>query len=376
MYEGGEPFFLCGPGDPEGFLYRGTRYPAGTRGGDQEALISKLAASGANAIYMSVVRSHGGDGASSENPFVASDPSLGIDPVILDQWEGWFAEMDRYGIVTFLVLYDDGARIWNTGDAVGPEEESFLRHLVDRFEHHSHLVWAIAEEYQESYSPRRISNIAAEIRAADDRGHPIAVHQLSGLSFAEFADDPNIDQFALQYRARDAEGFHEALVSAWGAAGGRYGLTLAEGHPDAFGDEARHRSWAVAMGGAYILHLRWDIADSTAEELRDCGRLVEFMESTEFQQMAPRDDLGFGGTDYVLASPGRAYIAYAANLSRPMGLRDLEAGTYSLRWLDIIGGTVVTQAEVAVPGGDQAWSPPAGFGPEVAVYVWRTGSDG
>ena len=30
-----DPFFMCGPGDPEEFLYRGTRNPDGTRNGDQ-----------------------------------------------------------------------------------------------------------------------------------------------------------------------------------------------------------------------------------------------------------------------------------------------------------------------------------------------------
>jgi len=31
---GGVPFFMCGPGDPEGFLYRGKRRPDGTRDGN------------------------------------------------------------------------------------------------------------------------------------------------------------------------------------------------------------------------------------------------------------------------------------------------------------------------------------------------------
>ena len=34
-YENGDPFFMCGPGDPEDFLYRGARNPDGTRNGDQ-----------------------------------------------------------------------------------------------------------------------------------------------------------------------------------------------------------------------------------------------------------------------------------------------------------------------------------------------------
>ena len=37
-YAGGGPFFLCGPGDPEDFLYRGSRNSDGTRSGDQMEL--------------------------------------------------------------------------------------------------------------------------------------------------------------------------------------------------------------------------------------------------------------------------------------------------------------------------------------------------
>lgn len=46
-YHEGGPFYMCGPGDPEGFLYRGTRNPDGTRDGDQMELIDKLSGTGA-----------------------------------------------------------------------------------------------------------------------------------------------------------------------------------------------------------------------------------------------------------------------------------------------------------------------------------------
>ncbi|HUW81514.1 MAG TPA: hypothetical protein VMZ31_01810 [Phycisphaerae bacterium] len=94
---GGGPFFMCGPGDPEGFLYRGTRNPDGTRNGDQMALIEKLKGTGANCVYLMAVRSHGGDGDSTHNPFVDSDPTRGLDQDILNQWEAWFVEMANRG---------------------------------------------------------------------------------------------------------------------------------------------------------------------------------------------------------------------------------------------------------------------------------------
>jgi hypothetical protein len=71
---GGGGVFLCGPGDPEDFLYRGRRAGDGTRDGDQVTLIRKLIRHGGNCIYMQIIRSHGGDGQRDHNPFVDSDP--------------------------------------------------------------------------------------------------------------------------------------------------------------------------------------------------------------------------------------------------------------------------------------------------------------
>ncbi len=93
-----QPHFTAGPGDPENFLFRGSRQADGTRAGsgaDQTALINKLALSGANSLYMQVVRSNGGDGSGDHNPFInPSNPSSGLNTAILDQWETWFNAID------------------------------------------------------------------------------------------------------------------------------------------------------------------------------------------------------------------------------------------------------------------------------------------
>ena len=146
---------------------------------------------------------------------------------------------------------------------------------------------------------------------ADTRGHPIAVHQQNGLTFA-FPDDPNVDQFAVQHSTDSPWQFHSAMVSAWDDAAGRYSLNLAEYHPTATGVTARKNSWAIAMGGAYVMHLGWDIENNTMSDLRDCGRLVSFMESTNFNEMSPHNELKHADTEYVLAVPGSSYIAYTS----------------------------------------------------------------
>jgi hypothetical protein len=364
-------FFMCGPGDPEDFLYRGKLRPDGTRDGDQMALIEKLKGTGANCIYLMAVRSHGGDGDKTHNPFVNNDVDKGINAKVLEQWEGWFTEMDKNGIAIYFFFYDDSARIWNTGDTVGEEEKDFIRTIVNRFKHHKNLIWCVAEEYQEAFTAERVKNIAAEIRAADDYDHVIAVHKLGGLDFSEFADEPDIDQFAIQYNVPTADALHKGIVDAWVQARGRYNLNMVEAADFGTGGQARRKSWACAMGGAYVMILGMDIADTAENDLRDCGRLVRFFGSTNFNEMSPYDELRYGGTKYVLAQPGGSCIAYTPELKGEIGLKAMKQGKYEFHWFDCVTGKSVVQTEVTVADGDQTWSKPAGIGDEVAVYIRR-----
>src|SRR3989344_1230894 len=83
-------------------LYWRNRNADGTRTGDQMQIINDLKGTGANTIYMQIIRSHGGDGDSTQNPFIGSDPANGLDQDILNQWEQWFTEMDSNDIVVYL----------------------------------------------------------------------------------------------------------------------------------------------------------------------------------------------------------------------------------------------------------------------------------
>jgi hypothetical protein len=370
-YHGAGPFFMCGPGDPEGFLYRGRRNRDGTRNGDQMALITKLKGTGANSIYVQMIRSHGGDGDVTQNPFVNHDPALGVNMIVLEQWKQWFTELDRNGIAIFFFFYDDGARIWDTGDRVGDAERAFIRTIVGHFKHYRNLIWAVAEEYQEAYSARRVSNIAAEIRAADEHRHIIAVHKRHGLSFTEFATDSNIDQFAIQYNVDSARELHAGVVSAWRNAAGRYNLNVSEIAKHGTGVTARKKNWAIAMAGAYVMVLGWDIASTAVSDLEGCGHLVRFMTATNFSEMAPHDELALADVEYVLGQPGRSYIVYASALSGKMGLKNMQAGSYDFSWYDIAAGTLIQQRNVSVVAGNQTWSSPAGMGTEVALYIRR-----
>ena len=371
-YHKGGPFFMAGPGDPEGFLYRGKLLRDGTRDGDQKKLIRKLAKSGANSIYLMAVRSHGGDGDATQNPFNGHDRHAGLNQKVLKQWKRWFRRMDRKGIVIFFIFYDDGSEPWVTGDTVGGEERAFIRGLVKEFDHFKHLIWVVAEEYQERFSPARISAIAAEIRKADQRDHPIAVHKLNGLKFDEFADDPNLDQFAIQFHGPDADDQHDGMLVAFEDAAGRYNLNMAEAPNWGSGAVARKKAWAVAMGGAYVMVFEMDIETTSSSDLKDLGRLRTFMEATRFQEMEPRDDLAREDTLYVLADPGNCYIAYADSGKRSLGLADVYAGRYELRWLDTASGKEVVQ-EKSLGAGEHSFVRPKSIGAEAALYLHRLG---
>ncbi|MEM9058192.1 MAG: DUF4038 domain-containing protein, partial [Pseudomonadota bacterium] len=374
-YEGGGPFFLASPGDPEDFLYRGSRNGNGTRNGDQDAIIAKLSPTGANGIYMQIIRSNGGDGNDTHNPFVNNEPSQGLNEAVLAQWDGWFTAMDSAGIVIYLFFYDDSASIWNTGDSVGSAERQFVEAIVNRFEGYRHLIWVVAEEYSEALTQERASEIAAIIRATDDHDHPIGVHKLNGLTFNDFANDPNVEQFAMQYNVTSPSQLHSGVVSAWNTAAGRYNLNMSEATSWGTGSAARRKAWASAMGGAYVMGLGMDVINTPASDLEDLGRLRNFFEATDFDLMAPRDDLAHAETDWLLANPGTSYIAYGQSVDNALGVEALPASSFELRWLDTASGATQTQADVAVGGGDSSFTKPAGFGDEVALYVKLNASD-
>ena len=398
-----DPYFLCGPGDPEGFLYRGKRNPNGTRNGDQDELIEKVRVNGGNCIYLMAVRTHGGDAwkdaerdpenfpDKDHNPWIAQNPAFGLNPDILDQWELWFTEMDRNGITIYLFIYDDAIRVgeqigWHlekTGE-LHPGEKQFLQEIVNKFEHHKNLVWCIMEEGQEIGKDWQlhISKVAEAIHDADDYKHVISTHQLGGNVFYH-ADDPNIDQFAIQGNwetGSTPDSIHAWLVKAWTLAKGRYSLNMAEYITHDVLSQAGDRegirkiSWAMAMAGSYIMVLGMEIVNTPAEQLQDCRLLQQFFESTNFNKMAPHDELKYAGTEYVLASPGYSYIVYSSENSVKLGLQNMVAGTYDMMWYDCVTGKSQQQNNQKISSGRQSWKKPSEIGEELALYITR--SDG
>lgn len=368
--QGGGRVFLCGPGDPENFLYRGERNPDGTRRGDQVELIEKLARHGGNTMYLQVVRTHGGDAKTdlTHNPFLDSDPAKGIDNRILDQWEHWFALMDRNKIVIYFIFYDDGARLWNTGDSVGAAEREFFETIVRRFKHHRNLIWIVGEESEERYTTERVQALGGIIRSADSHGHIIGTHHLSGMTFRAWKKEGVLQHFSMQLTAHE-DAVHAGAVEAIAKAEGQYQVIYSENTatPRTV-DAMRHFAWEVAMAGAMPLILQINIADTPVEALAQCRILQRFFEASDAHTMVSRNRLGLGATRHVLAAPGRSYIAYARSAG-PLGLRDLPAGRGVVTWTDVRSGKSETREFIRSTEDDAKFERPAGIGDECAAWI-------
>ena len=183
-YFNGGPAFIASVGEPEGFLYRGTKNANGTRSGDQNAIINELQARGLNSIFVIGFNDsrYGGDGPADGNP--SSMPINGqIDVDILNQWYSWFQTLDAAGIVVIFSLYDDlidvlaGKRMnWDlSGGNLHPQEQKYVDAVVNKFKTLKNLIWVINESANKTYPSNyveRWKKIAARIRSLDTFLHP------------------------------------------------------------------------------------------------------------------------------------------------------------------------------------------------------------
>jgi len=347
--------FFAGPGDPEDLFYNNT-----------DANVAFLISKGARCTYITAVLKDFGGG----------DPGTGsaLDSK-LNEWETIITKLENAGIVVNFFFFDD-AGAWRS------DWESFTDKIVAKFKHHKLLIWSVAEEYSEGRTKSQISNVAARIKAQDDRDHVVAVHQLTSTSF-DFNGDDNLDMFEMQIKDNTPSAVHNSTLAAWNNLNGKKILNVSEikDHGRKDRTSVRQWNWAGAMGGGSAVQVLWmgrasdDAAWNEDGKYTDAGRLTDFMEATDLNAMSPNDALASGGTDWVLADPGAGYIAYAVNLSGGLGVQSMTAGTYQLSWLDIVSGSKKTETKT-VPSGTNSFSKPSGFGSEIALYISGGASTG
>ncbi|MEM7249113.1 MAG: thrombospondin type 3 repeat-containing protein [Acidobacteriota bacterium] len=399
-YHLGGPILLVGPGDPETFFHHGTRNPDGTRtGGDQDDIIDRLITHGGNTLYTTLI--HPGN----MNPFVNGLPSsMALEPAILDQWNGWLDRMEAANIIAFMCLYDDDFdfSMDMDGDASDLELATFPG-IVDAFEHHRNVMWAVCEESTGRMSVERIDAVGDIIAAADDHQHVLYDHHWNWgwpYGFDEFVsqDSDSINSWAIEIRRdhldnNEPDGLHDLLLDMRARSTEHgYGLNLSEifsedrddhmrpGGPHGSGYVMRWTNWTAAMSGTQGVMVLWMFVGrgnrTSAQldaDLQYCRIQQQFFESTDFDTMEPNDDLGLASTNFVLANPPVSYIGYRHSGSGDMGIRGLLDGEYELDWIDPVTGTRITQSALALSG-DAVFSPPGGFGAEAAFWL-RTVTD-
>lgn len=395
----GAPVFMAGAGGPEGFLYE-----SDTR---KQEIVDALITNGANALYLHSIRSFEGDGYSFEDPFATNeDTSSGIAPGIFENWLSYLTQLDEAGVVSWFHVIDDTARPWGCDVPLSQDAVDYIETLVNTFKHLNHLVWLSGEEYlmgscSAGEDADLMSAIAAEIRRHDPI-HPIGVHHNNGQSM-QFGTDPNVNVFGQQICGNQAQRSPTGVHNA--AERGSWVYVMAECHPwhlqllgNLHRETLRLSNWGSAMAGGYVLMYNAyecqergqlcsvaangslisppynDPHDPTPEMLADLRRLREFMEATRFTTLTPRDDLAQADTRWVLANTSsQEYILYDFASPRGLGVGGLAAGDYTLTWFDPRSGA--SQSETA-SAASAPFSPPSGFGPEVALHLAPAGAIG
>ncbi|MEX2030590.1 MAG: DUF5060 domain-containing protein [Anaerolineales bacterium] len=304
------PYWLKGGvDDPEDFLAPGNTVGFASR---QEA-IEFLASYRVNSLYM-LLHNVGGD-AKNVWPWAGSTQAEAqayhehFNVAKLAEWEEVFSYLQAKGIVLHLVLEDDSA--WT-----GFNRGMYYREMVARFGHHPGLIWNLAEEYNETYSPSQIQTFAGQLLSLDPYDHPITVHHAGGLSsWTPFVGHPD---FALtSFQTSDVP--QNAAAESW------FSTVQDSGRPipisfDETGklsaserDLARHIVWSVYLGGGnFELHASpLSSYQDFALHFEDLGRARTFMEGLPFCEMRPMNGRLLSGLGYVA---GRAEDVLAVYL--------------------------------------------------------------
>ena len=163
----------------------------------------------------------------------------------------------------------------------------------------------------------------------------------------------------------DVEDVHEKAIEAFRSSKNRYQIIYSE---NTEAEPTSRYAWRCAMGGLMPMMLEMDVASTPVEELKRCRYLQQFFEGTPFHDMEPHDELAQNGTKWVLADPGKNYIAYAEELDGLMGIVTLTKGTYSLEWIDCGTGKTIKES-VEISNNTEGFTRPISIGKWCAVWI-------
>lgn len=397
-YNGVGPAFLCGPDNPETFLWFGNQFNAdGTvEDNGQKKMIQTLANDKVNAFHFQMFRmrkcNYKDEGDDRHAPFINNDPSKGLNQAVLNQWEKWFTLFEENGIALHLEFYNDATDVemmgWNLkpDGNLHPDEYRFIKGIVERFKNHKNILWGIEESANKLNRSRvaHFKKIAELIAETDNYNHPIVqsfvvqddpegdFHTYSGLP-DDYIGDPNIDiitwlhvnphgnlyekQYTEYRQLYDID--HKNFIIQ---------KNETYHHPRS-GKRSRIYMWSCAMTRTHCLEAYHHASDPKSGTMFEDGLISSFMEKTNYQNMEPRNDLKHADSNWVLANPGKSYIVYSYDCEWGVGLKQMTDGVYKLRWMDTESGKTVTQYNVAVKWGNNSFKKPSILGEEVVVYI-------
>jgi len=261
------------------------------------------------------------------------------------------------GIIADLIVFDDN---FGTQD----EDERFLRYVLARYAAYPNVVWTLVNEWNYRPKPRNYWNVMGQIVRCEDPWmeeagffRPLSTHQQTRINF-QFFDQSWPVHAIIQYGVRNKD---KDLDDEWKNTGktkyrhgdewGNAGILFNRGHAmpvvnDEYGyigeprDESavpvdtltriKHRNiiWGIYIAGGYgsagDKYTYEDGAPYGASsktgwhdpaEYQDIQRLVKFFttKGLAYWKMSSQNGLiRSGNRVYLLAEPGRQYVAYAA----------------------------------------------------------------
>jgi hypothetical protein len=396
-YNGGGPVFLCGPDNPEDFLFRGKLNADGTRSGsEQEVMIERMAKAGVNGFHCQMFRmrrcNFKDEGDDTHCPFVDHDPSKPLDEDVLDQWDGWLTLLEKRGINVHLEFYNDATDVemmgWklDTEGNLPADEARWIAGIVKRFKHHKNVLWGIEESVNKLPAERtpHFKKIAELIARTDNHNHPIVQSFVvpndpdgdfpeDGITSDAYIGDPNVRVVTWLHivpHGDDLEKQHAEYLHYMKRDAAKFVVMKNETfHHPKKGSRSRRYMWSCAMTGMQCLEAYHHADDSPDAILREDGYINRFLERTDIHTMKPHDELAAGSTRWVLANPGKSYVAYTYDYRDRMGVKRLPPGSYELLWLDTVDGTEVTQTVRVSSTRDATWEKPDSIGDEIALSI-------
>jgi hypothetical protein len=357
------------------------------------------------------------------NPYPPTAPFAGDhDRPNLAHWralDAIVAHLDARGMVADLILFVN--RAVNPGPVFGtPEQDArALRYALARCAAYPNLIWCLTNEWNYTGKDRAYWDALGAIARAEDPWSAegtsrrlLTIHQQTRIDW-QFGDAAWPTHACIQYGVRNGQrtqtdewaddprnGVRYPHGDDWGHAGIihnlGHGLPVVNDEYGYIGEpedksapgapplgRAKHRRilWGIYAAGGYAAagdkttygdarpYMSGDWHDT--EEYGDIARLVDFFTSgaITYWRLASRDDLVAAGERvYVLAEPGRQYVAYAA--AGGAFALDLAPGSYAARRYDPRTGADVVLGAVA-GGGPHSFTLPDGD--DWVVYLIEAG---